>query len=195
VDAELAGILAFMLRGDTRSAIAMYGTLTSSQAKIRALQAAARAALTRDDLRLFRAILALVRRAAEKRNKIAHWLWGVCYALPDALILIDPDAVLDHVNNRKEFIIKVATGDFTSPMPEIDTSKAFVYRSEDFAEIITEFVNVWHFTLRFASILGDPDRVVRHPDDGNAIADALREQLSNEPQIREILNREKPGPA
>ncbi len=103
VDSELGGILAYMLKGGARPSIAMYSALTSSAAQMAALEAAARVSLSPDDLGLFRAILVLVKRAGAKRNKIAHWLWGDSPEIPEALLLVDPEAVLLQHVNTKEF--------------------------------------------------------------------------------------------
>lgn len=72
IDLQLGAILAFMVKGDVRSSIAMYSALTSSQAQMAVLEAAARISLSPDDLNLFGAVLTLVKRAGAKRNKLAH---------------------------------------------------------------------------------------------------------------------------
>jgi hypothetical protein len=77
IDSELGAILAYMLKGDVRSSVAMYSALTSSQAQMAALEAAAGVSLPPDDLKLFGAVIKLIKRAGAKRNKLAHWLWAV----------------------------------------------------------------------------------------------------------------------
>jgi hypothetical protein len=147
IDAELGAILAFMIKGDARSSIAMYAALTSSQAQMAALEAAARASLTADDLKLFGAVLVLVKRAGAKRNEIAHWLWGESLEIKDALVLFEPNSVLEHHTRVREFVDKLSDMDLmtlmdsTIPAPQMDTLSAFVYRDTDFVEIISEFLN------------------------------------------------------
>ena len=187
IDAELGAILAFMLKGDVRPSIAMYAALTSSQAQMAALEAAARASLAADDRKLFGAVLVLVKRAGAKRNKIAHWLWGESPEIKDALILFDPDSVLDHHTRVKAFVDKLSDMalidlmDFTTPAPQMDTSNAFVYRDREFVEIITEFLNTLHITARFSAMLIDRQN--------GPITDSLRSQLLAMPQIQEELKR------
>jgi hypothetical protein len=71
-ECNLGVLLARMLGAAARPSMAMYSALSSSAAQMAALQAAADVALSRERLELFGALLILVKRAATKRNKIAH---------------------------------------------------------------------------------------------------------------------------
>jgi len=79
-----------------------------------------------------------VKRAGAKRNKIAHWLWGDSPEIPEALLLVDPEAVLLQHVNTKEFAQAIENGDFSLGKPKLDLSKVCVYRNNDFLEIFRE---------------------------------------------------------
>jgi hypothetical protein len=131
----------------------------------------------------------LVKRAGAKRNKIAHWLWGESPEINDALILFDPDSVLDYNTRVKEFLDELSGKSLAgimasaAPAPNIDTSSAFVYRDRDFVEIITELLNTWHLTIRLSGILMDRRNT--------PVTSSLRSQLLASPQIQEVLRQSR----
>jgi hypothetical protein len=183
IDSDLAAILAYMLKGELSAAIAMYSALTSSQAQMAALEAAARVSLADADRPLFGAVLSLVKRAGAKRNRIAHWLWGESDELPDALILADPDALLSLHTGIKDFIVRLEKGEAVAT-PNLDTKRAFVYRADDFRELVTDLMNVHQLTLNFSMML---QAALSTP----ALAESLRNQLLALPQIQEEFRRSR----
>ena len=156
--------------------------LSSSAAQMAALQAAADVALSRERLELFGALLILVKRAATKRNKIAHWLWGTSVQVANALILLNPDAVHGlHTQNAK-FMAAFKNGQTVadpSALPPLDLSEAFVYRQQEFTEILAEIDEVRSLTVSFALML-----VIDEPPNG-----VQYQMLTNAPQIRMELEK------
>jgi len=73
----------------------MFATLTAERAELFALDAAAKAALSPDDFDVFRAAISMTGRVQTPRNHLAHWIWGTCKELPDALLLAEPKAQKD----------------------------------------------------------------------------------------------------
>lgn len=90
IDYRLGLLLVQILRADEHPAVAMYSTITSQYMQSIALNAAAEAALSRDDYCVFRATIAMVESVATPRNQLAHWIWGVCEKRRDLLALADP---------------------------------------------------------------------------------------------------------
>jgi hypothetical protein len=184
IDSELGAILAYMLKGDRRPAIAMYGAFNSFRTKLTALNAAAKSSLDHADLRLFKAVIKLVERGAKKRDMLAHWVWGQCPEIKDALILIDPDAVLEHNREYTESLenLTMTLADLLAHKPpDIDPTRAFIYRTTEFDEIIQEFQKLDDLTFQLAVYLGDEDRTEESP------AVHLRERLLHEPLIQQEL--------
>jgi hypothetical protein len=84
IECNLGVILARMLGAAARTSMAMYAALKSTTAQMDALQAAAAATLTPERLELFGVMIAVVKRAALKRNRVVHWLWGESPQVPNA---------------------------------------------------------------------------------------------------------------
>jgi hypothetical protein len=178
VECNLGVLLARMLGAAARPSMAMYSALSSSAAQMAALQAAADVALSRERLELFGALLILVKRAATKRNKIAHWLWGTSVQIPNALILLNPDAVHGLHTQNAEYMAAFKNGqtvaDHPSTLPPLDLSEAFVYRQQEFTEILAEIDEVRSLTVSFVFML-----VIDEPPNG-----VQYQMLTNAPQIR-----------
>jgi hypothetical protein len=90
IERELGLLLVRVLGADADPAIAMFSTLTAQHLQMRAIEAAARAALSPDVFDVFDAAASVVDSVQADRNRLAHWIWGSCDALPDALLLADP---------------------------------------------------------------------------------------------------------
>ena len=104
------------------------------------------------------AIQRLSKSRQSDRDKIAHGIWGSCSGIPDALLLVSPRDNILHFG---------------------DKSKIFVYRENEFKQMIkaNERLAVYGATLQ--SILSGH---VANRDD------RLFDELSAEPEIRDILN-------
>jgi hypothetical protein len=176
VDTALGAILAYMLKAGVRASTAMYGAILSSQAQMDALEAAAKATLNKRDFELFGAVMVVIKRAGAKRHKIAHWIWAYSDQIPDALVLIDPDALLEYHTKSSEMMMAARAGDFSVTSTKVDLSHAFVYRSNDFADIIAELKE--EIANEFTVVT-----MTTGVDDGP------RNRLSALPQIREALQR------
>jgi hypothetical protein len=117
IEFHLSLLLVQMLGADEHPAVAMYSTITSQYMQSRAVDAAARAALSGDDYQIFLAMVSVVESVRTPRNQLAHWLWGVCEQRPDLLAVADPKMIkTTHLRARrvalKDFRIK---GDEAQP--------------------------------------------------------------------------------
>lgn len=90
VEFEFKLLIVKILGADAKPAIAMYDALNADNTKLAALNAAAGAVLKDAQLRVFRAVIKAATTAQKPRHKIAHWIWGTCSELPNALLLADP---------------------------------------------------------------------------------------------------------
>jgi hypothetical protein len=179
IDSDLGSALAFMLNGAIRPAVAMYGALTSAQAQMAALEAAARECLSPENLDLFGAVIVLVKQAGAKRNKIVHWLWGDSPDIPHALVLFDPISNMEFNTALSEL---VSTGETAgTAFPTLNLAHAFVYKARDFDEIIKELHIVEHITRRFSASL------VHGGAHGTSAS--LRRQLLALPRIQKALRQ------
>jgi len=138
--ASWSNVEAFLLRlfidlfgGHGSLAADVFLSLEGQSAKNAAIAAAATSALSArpDELRVLRAILAIAKTNEKDRNKLAHWTWGECPTLPDAVLLVDPRSSIDN----------------------LDLSKVFVYRAADFNTIIQSNDRLCGYGLTFNFIL------------------------------------------
>jgi hypothetical protein len=181
IESTLGITLAGMLDAGVRASVAIYAAILNSKAQMDALEAAAKVTLEPKDFKLFGAVIILIKRAGSKRHKLAHWLWGYAPEIKDALLLFDPNAVLDLSVATSVFIKSVINGNYTTEeRSTLDKSRVFVYREKDMLEILNEVQNVDAISRKFAALAFRPDA---------AGAAQLRTQLLAEPQIQEALRR------
>ncbi|MDZ7725711.1 MAG: hypothetical protein U5R06_23515 [candidate division KSB1 bacterium] len=114
-----------ILGGNKSLATDIYISLESQAAKTSAINAAARSILKMesDELKIFKAIMAISKANVKNRNKLAHWTWGYSPDLNEALLLVDPKATIS----------------------EYDRSKIYVYKKIDFESIVESNNNLCHY--------------------------------------------------
>lgn len=133
VEAFLLRLFVDLFGGHGALAADVFLSLQNQSAKSAAINAAATSVLSDrpDELNVLRAILALAKTNEKERNKIAHWVWGECSQLQDAILLVDP----------------------RSTIGELDLSNVLVYRANDFQNIIESNDELCGFGLLFKFIL------------------------------------------
>lgn len=90
VEVALGLTAATLLGANASTVMAMHASLNGFQPRADSLLAAARTRLPERDGDLFEATLGVIRKAATRRHEFAHWLWGYCDELPEALLLVEP---------------------------------------------------------------------------------------------------------
>ena len=139
---------------------------------------------------LIEAVLTASKSSKSTRNDFAHNLWGTSPDVPDKLILIEPEAIIEQsaavhawakheVTNPKN--IRMEGGsirlDFP-PMPVPDTSRMWVYSVKELeatASLAEHWVTVFNDMQRACS--------KHHPDD------EAHQRLLNEPLVAQVLER------
>ena len=164
--ASWSNVESFMLRlfvqlmgGVADTAATVFLALEIQSAKTAAIRAVAQS-LPHEQQQLLGAILAIAKTQQKARDKLAHWVWGECPALPDVILLVNPKNTVG--------------GD-------LDRDQIFVYREDDFHDAIAANDRLCGFALHFRWILDGRQPGAR---DGQLFA-----QLSAEPEIREKLDR------
>jgi hypothetical protein len=164
--ASWTNVESFMLRlfvqlmgGPAETAATVFLALEIQSAKMAAINAVA-PSLPEGQRHLLRALMAIAATNQRSRDRLAHWIWGDCIELPQALLLLNPKVA-----------VLAETGD-------VDLDDVYVYVERDFREIIKANERLAGFGLQFMFILAD------HPvnQDGQ-----LLRQLCAEPEIRERL--------
>jgi hypothetical protein len=171
VECALGIILAVILETEAQTALAMFSSLTSSSNQMTVVSSAAKAKLNEADEELFSAIMMLVRSAAKDRHKYAHWCWAFTTALPEALLLIEPDKQATWFANILGYHDTLA---------KIDHDDIFVLRLPDATETVERVRSVKNWLGRLLGVFVQKDRGTRAE---------LRQTLSSEPPILEALDR------
>jgi hypothetical protein len=135
IEYRLSLLLIRVLGADAHPAIAIFSTLTAQHLQLKALEAAAKAALSTEEFDVFQAGIDVTDSAQSQRNKLAHWIWGSCPELPDALLVADPKAHKD-IDRELQLALEQAgtKGIKTAEMAKLnrwDSANIYVYREAD----------------------------------------------------------------
>jgi len=152
---------------------AMLQTLTSAEAKKRAILAAAKAACSHDEYALIRATLERFTASRNHRNDFAHHLWGRLNTRDDCVILADPKVVAAYTAATTSWI-----RNRTGTRPDIDRNQVMVWTLRDF-EIALEDAREAH-----GSITRLPLSIGRPPSQN-----PMQAQLLTDPKIRRLYDR------
>lgn len=160
VESFMLNLFVQLLGGHGALAANIFLSLEIQNAKTAVIQAAANTVLKNepDKIKLLNAIIAIAKTNQKSRDKLAHWTWGDSPNLPDALLLVNP---------------KTTLGD-------IDKDEIYVYREQDFKQIIVANDRLCGYGLRLKFIL--MNHVANR--DGRLFG-----ELCSEPEIRDRLNR------
>lgn len=126
-EVQAAEVLSDFINAEFRTAYAMLNALTSSEARRAAMLAAAKVALSADDLKLYEGVEAAVRPSRNTRNAFAHGLWGSLPRLRDSLLLVRSEDLTE------SHIAWAELGNRGSPdeYPGLDYSKVWVYTAKE----------------------------------------------------------------
>jgi hypothetical protein len=137
IEGSLSHLLVRVLGADAEPALAMFATLTAQHLQMGALKAAARAALSAEDFDVFCAATSVTDSVQTPRNHLAHWIWGKCDQLPDALLLAEPKAEKERDQKMMAAVHRFDEGHTVSMLDEIielgryDPATVLVYRNGD----------------------------------------------------------------
>jgi hypothetical protein len=146
--------------GSETLATNIYLSLGNQSAKTAAINAAVESVFQpeSDEANVFKAIMSIAKTNEKDRNKLAHWTWGDSPNLNDAVLLVDPRATI----------------------LDLDPSKVFVYKANDFMAIIEENNKLCGYGQLLKFVL------TNHVANSNG---ELIEKLLSEPEIKARLPR------
>ncbi|MGH9436691.1 MAG: hypothetical protein ACRD22_02045 [Terriglobia bacterium] len=133
----LSQLFVNMLGSNPYPGAAIYQALTSAAAQdaaFRAIAAIATKDSSQDEKDIFEAILKLVKNTRQRRNKIAHWVWGYSEDIPDGVLLCDPSKIMQFQVNLADATRRKEMHEIGSLFREI-RKEIFVYYQTDFQDI------------------------------------------------------------
>jgi len=145
IESLYGAILITFLGANAKPAAAMYRSLQSLNAQSSVVQAAAEAVLNEQELDLLAAITVLCNRAMKHRHRLAHWVWGSSQSFPDAIVLIDPQHLLEYEMRGSYFSPNEGRG----LLAAFDKSTCFVYDEKVLREVVAELAEAESFLAEF----------------------------------------------
>jgi hypothetical protein len=198
----MAMILVHLLHASPEPAFAMFSEVMDAGNKRSMILAAARAALPAEDFEAFEAISSAYRTQMDVRNKFAHWLWGSCDQVDDALVLVDPRYMLKHRRNHQQVwnsdedfgVAETERHELRMAAMSYDFDKIYVYRKADFDNVLRDLDE----TIQMINLIGfilDPfvanldERLRGAFPDRESGASTARQTLSSLRLFSEALTR------
>jgi hypothetical protein len=165
IDHYLSLLVVRILGTDEAPALAMFDTITAQRLRFRALEAAAEAALSKQEYRVLIAGWKVAERVRTPRNHFAHWIWGVCDQLPeDALLLADPKA---QKNRDRELVAleksetSILAAEQIERLMTYDPSTVLFYRIDDLERAATDTIEARSVTFSVCNYLDPNHRALR----------------------------------
>lgn len=146
IDYVLGFVLTNILRADPETGMAMYEALSGAEARRAALRAAAQSKLPPEDFELFNALEIATESARRIRNLVAHFVHGHTKSIKDALLLIDPQAMIEVDVGIQKVNLEMASMRRALAPPVLDKSRVWVYRFKDLqeaSEVVDRALSLW----------------------------------------------------
>lgn len=170
VDLAFNEFLVAMLGADAAPYVEMHKDIISVQAKMAAVKATARVALSKHAVSLFDELCKKRNRLSKFRNDIAHWPWAHSPDVPNAILLCDPTPLLEYtLANVDQYLglpsscIIGSAAVYPSLHPDIsifDPAAIYVYREGDLTQICKDIwglyseLAVFHVALIGSNVPG-----------------------------------------
>jgi hypothetical protein len=178
IETLLGLFLGFLLHTTPKAALAMYAGVENRASQLKMLDAAASAELPPEHYDVLATLRAVyIRPAMKERDKLAHWSWRHSPDLPDALLLTEPANKTLGLYQANE----IGRGELVDVPSRFTT--IFVVKEADLIRTLERFRRTKRLIQQAASTVWS--RVAPHE------RAAQLQQLSNEPEIQQGLNRLK----
>jgi hypothetical protein len=146
IERRLSVLLVHLLGADQVHAHAIFSILQTQALQAKALEAAAKSALSPDVLDIFDAALTVISGVQKTRNRLAHWAWGKCPQRPDLLLLADPDGLKNWDTQAAAYFQSLKPGEATlwgtlMGPPIFDISKFYGYSKADLEREVRDLMD------------------------------------------------------
>ena len=176
VDSEMGNLFGVLLGTDSEAALEVFLTLRRSSNQREALQAAAKFALSGNELIAFQSIFSIYKYLEIQRNDLAHGCFGICPEDSSILFWIE---VKHHVHFQMEVLSRESKGHFALDRHARLKDHMFVYRDKDLQVLYDEMEQFWWTIFYFNGYLRDPNNTGRK-DEFTRICDfpRMRNEMS-----------------
>jgi hypothetical protein len=146
IELQMGLSLGAILKTNSEAAVALFLAAKTSRAQRDSLAAVARLLLTGDDLDAFEALMTIYVSLEKQRNALAHGLFGISDALPDALLWCD---MQNHANYLINAYLAVYQG---KPLADPNAKLReymFVYTRRDLEELLRDLTELQKAAFHF----------------------------------------------
>lgn len=138
IDGDWATTFSLLLKSDISVGAAVYQAFNGLEARRVALFAAAEMAVPEWQQIAMRAVWNSTKASRDQRDKFAHHVWGYSRDLPNALLLMRSNVVVDKNVSHRQRVEELPSGGGVIAPQDYDRSQIFVYRKVDFDRAVKE---------------------------------------------------------
>jgi hypothetical protein len=149
--------VAAMSRGINAAEMEDYIANWRLPSRMKILRRVARAELKPPYLTTFLKVLDIIAGLAARRHAFAHGIWGTVEALPDALLLVDPEHILRHWGAANDWLASFIEGGAgaVNRFDPLDNRNIEVWSKVELGEEIDRMNKAYELALALESIAGD----------------------------------------
>lgn len=182
IDMHYGRLLAYFVKGNHLTIMAMYESLRSDEVKMDVLLAAARQSLSVEDYTLIQAIVLSCKTARRQRNIFAHHIYYSIVGRNDCVVMSDPINIVRYSTALEKRSHEIFGGERvkppTEPTPEPDQSKMMVYTIADMQACVAQTKSAHFRIFRIAfAVDGHPSKCHTLPE------------LLAEPQVQRLFDK------
>lgn len=156
IDGDFATLFSRFLRAGIEVGTAVYQKFNGLEARRTALFAAAEKALPEWQQIALAAVWKAIKASRDQRDRFAHHVWGYSRQLPDTLLLMHSNVVVD-VNISYRTGQTLDGGRILIQPKDFDRSQVFVYRAKDFERATIDALNASRLVnFLYSAISGVP---------------------------------------
>jgi hypothetical protein len=181
LELELGYSLTRLLKTQPLVGVGIYQAVYTGSLKRNVLLLAGEQALSPIEQAIFATLVDLVKGIGERRNKIAHAIWGWSAQVPDALLAIQPLDLLKYGVHWREF--DPDTDPYEVIQEPLSAKDVQVYVQQDFTELMSDILAI--------GVLFETFWAWKHQ--GSVVNDKSYRKLSSRPEIHAKLSRLQKG--
>jgi len=180
-DGDFANVFAMTLKTDIEVGVGVYQAFNGLEARRMALFAAAKKALPEWQQIALDAVWRATKASRDQRDRFAHHVWGYSVDLPNALLLRNPNVVIDR-NISYRTGVEIKDGRHLISPKDFDREKVFVYREKDFERAFMDaleanrLVTYLYWLVSNLPMLRDSKPLLNEPLFQRAVEPLIREK-------------------
>lgn len=190
IESLYGSILTTVLGAEAAPAAAMYRSIQNSSIQTTVVLAAAKTVLKPSEFDVLSVIVGICNAALKPRHQLAHWVWGQSNGYPEAIVLIDPKALLEYEIGIGRFMVP---NEGRALLDKFDTRTCAVYDKPALDEALNALVEAEMLlaTFRYSVI----PQLRQISDDSVAGLPQLKRQPAIAAALRALEQQRQGNPA